>query len=234
MVFSTPQVDAVQRLPRGPHTLTRDEVRAHQRERLMQAMVEESAARGYANTTVADIVKRARTSRAAFYQQFNDREDCFLAAYDELTSDLLRELVAAGSRPPDYITGMRDGVRAFLEWIKRRPAGSRAWGLEILALGASGFEARERSITRLQRLFDTVAVRARREHAGLPDPPEIVSRAVVLASVDLANAQIRAGLFETLREDLEGPILYLWLLGLAGHEVAATTAGGSGRLARPR
>ena len=142
-------------------------------------------------------------------------------------SDLLRELIAVGSRPPDYITGMRDGVGAFLEWLQRWPARSRAWGLEILSLGDAGFEARERTITRLQRLFDTVALRARREHVGLPDLPEVVSRAVILASVDLANGQIRAGRLKTLRDDLEGPILYIWLLGLAGHDVAATAVGDS-------
>jgi AcrR family transcriptional regulator len=220
-MFSTPQPDVTERLPRGPHRLTRDEVGTHQRERLLRAIVEHSAEHGYANTSVADIVKHARTSRAAFYEQFADREACFLAAYEELTSDLLQELVSAGTRSADYITGMREGVAALLDWLVRRPAGGRAWSLEVLSLGAPGLEAREHAITRLQRLFDTVAARARPEQAGLPTPPPIVSRAVVLASIDVASSHIRAGQLQTIREDLEGPILYLWLLGLSGHETAA-------------
>lgn len=225
-MFAISQVDRVERLPRGPHNLTRDEVRTHQRERLLRAIVEHSAAHGYANTTVGDIVKRARASRAAFYQQFTDREACFLAAYHELTSDLLRELVEVGRGPTAYLAGMRHGVRAYLQWLQRWPSGSRAWTVEILALGAPGLEARELTIARLQRLFDTVAARARREQAGLPDLPDVVSRAVALATVDLATAQIRSGQLATLREDLEAPLLYLWLLGLTGgHEVAATALG---------
>jgi len=223
-MFSTAQPEPVERLPRGPHHLTHNQVRAHQRERLLRAVVEHAAAHGYRDTTVADIVKRARVSRAAFYREFADREVCFLAAYHELTSDLLRELVEIGRRPPDYATGMRDGVRAFLDWLQRRPAASRAWTVEILALGAVGLEAREHSITRMQRLFDTVAVRARREQPGLPELPDVVSRAVVLATIDLATTQIRSGKLATLRPDLEAPILYLWLLGLAGHDVATSAA----------
>jgi hypothetical protein len=126
-----------------------------------------------------------------------------------------------GVGPSDYVSGMRLGVRAYLEWLQRWPAASRACTVEILALGAAGLEARDQTIARVQRLFDTIAARARSEQAGLPDLPGVVSRAVVLASLELATDQIRAGKLATLREDLEEPILYLWLLGLAGHEVAA-------------
>lgn len=221
-MFPTPQSDLIERLPRGPHNLSRDEVRAHQRERLLRAVIEHCAAHGYANTTVGDIVKRAGASRAAFYEQFADREECFLVAYHELTTDLLRELVDVGRPPPDYVTGMRDGVRAYLQWLCRWPAASRAWCVEILGLGASGLEARERTIIRLRRLFDTVAARARQEQTGLPELPDVVSRAVVLATLDLPTEQIRTGQLATLRQDLEARILYLWLLGLAGHEIAAS------------
>lgn len=233
-MFSTSQVDQAERLPRGPHRLTRDEVRAHQRERMLRSIVQHSAAHGYANTSVADIVKGARASRAAFYAQFASREECFLSAYHELMSDLFRELVEVGSQPGDYITGMRDGVRAYLEWLQRWPAGSRVCAVEILTLGAAGLEARERTVVRAQRLFDTIAARARREQAGLPDPPAAVSHAVVLATMELASAHIRAGRLATLRDELEGPLLYLWLLGLAGHDVAAAAVSATtGQLTEP-
>lgn len=221
-MFSTAQLAAVERLPRGPHKLSREEVRAHQRERLLHACVECSAANGYADTTVGDIVKQARASRAAFYEQFADREECFLAAYDNLTRDLVRELVDVGLRHADYVTGMRDGVGLFVEWLQRWPAGSRAWSFEILALGAAGLDARERAIGRVRRLFDTIAARARSEQAGLPDLPDVVSRAVILASLELATDAIRSGQLEARRQELEASLLYLWLLGLAGHEVAAS------------
>ena len=224
-MFSTAQLGPVERLPRGPHKLTRQEVLAHQRERLLQACVECAATNGYSNTTVADIVKRARASRAAFYQQFADREHCFLAAYDNLSRELLRELIEVGGRQPDYVTGMRDGVRVFVEWLQRRPAGSRAWTCEILALGATGLDARERAIQQMQRLFDTIAARARSEQPGLPELPDVVSRAVILASLELATHAIRSGQLDARSAELESSLLYLWLLGLAGHDVAAAAVG---------
>jgi len=214
-----------ERLPRGPHHLTRDEVQAHQRERMLRSVVHHAGTHGYANTSVADIVRGARASRAAFYEQFASRQECLLAAYHALMRDLLRELVEVGSQPQDYLAGVRAGVRAYLDWLEHWPAGSRVCAVEILTLGAAGLEAREHTVVRARRLFGTIAARARREQPGLPDPPAVVSHAVVLATMELACAHIRAGRLATLREDLEEPVLYLWLLGLAGHEVAGAAAG---------
>ncbi|WP_273940135.1 TetR/AcrR family transcriptional regulator [Kutzneria chonburiensis] len=67
-------------LPRGRSSLPADEVRAAQRQRLLTATVAAVAAVGFSAITVADIVRGARVSRAAFYAHFSDKEDCFLAA----------------------------------------------------------------------------------------------------------------------------------------------------------
>ena len=70
------------RLPSGRHGLTRDVVVASQRTRLVDAMAQIVAEKGYPATTVADVVERAGVSRRTFYEQFADKEACFLAAYD--------------------------------------------------------------------------------------------------------------------------------------------------------
>ena len=67
-------------LPRGRSRLPAPTVQASQRERLLRAAVAAVAAKGYSAVTVADIVRQARVSRAAFYLHFRGREDCFLAA----------------------------------------------------------------------------------------------------------------------------------------------------------
>ena len=74
---SEPQVRA---LPRGPHGLTRAEVEGSQRERLLWAIAEAVAEKGFIATTVSDIISRAKVSRTTFYQLFTDKLDCFLAA----------------------------------------------------------------------------------------------------------------------------------------------------------
>src|SRR2546428_6728494 len=86
-------------LPRGRHKLAPDDVRASQRERLVRAMLETVAERGYEGTTVPDVVARARVSRNAFYEHFDDKTDCFIAACDEAAPDMLDRLLPLGAEP---------------------------------------------------------------------------------------------------------------------------------------
>ena len=79
-------------LPRGRHKLAPDDVRASQRERLVRAMLETVAERGYEATTVPDVVARARVSRNAFYEFFDDKIDCFIAACDDAAAEMLDQL----------------------------------------------------------------------------------------------------------------------------------------------
>ncbi|MET9329095.1 TetR/AcrR family transcriptional regulator [Tsukamurella sp. NPDC003166] len=69
-------------LPRGPHHLGPEQVAASQRARMLDAMARSVATRGYAETTVADVVRLAGVSRKTFYQQFANKEDCYRAAFD--------------------------------------------------------------------------------------------------------------------------------------------------------
>src|SRR3981081_105900 len=93
--FQVPRV-----LPRGRHNLTREEVLAVQRERLMAAMTELLAQRGYLAVKIGEVAERAGVSRAAFYQCFSDKNACALAAYDRFIEVLLGRLAAAGGGPP--------------------------------------------------------------------------------------------------------------------------------------
>jgi len=82
-----------EQLPRGRHGLSRDHVLASQRGRMLDAICQAVAEKGYARTAVADVIERAGVSRETFYEHFADKEECFLAAY-ELASDTLRSEVA--------------------------------------------------------------------------------------------------------------------------------------------
>ena len=94
-------------LPRGHHGLTPEEVRSSQRERLLRAMLASVAERGYAATTVPQVVADARVSRNSFYALFQDKEGCFIALCDEEAADLvavIREPAPprTGSRPSGW------------------------------------------------------------------------------------------------------------------------------------
>lgn len=81
-------------LPRGPHGLSRAEVEESQRDRLLWAVAEAVAEKGYNATTVADIISRAKVSRTTFYHLFADKLACFLAA-NLAASELLIDVLEA-------------------------------------------------------------------------------------------------------------------------------------------
>src|SRR5438105_1831196 len=91
------------RLPSGRHGLTREAVVASQRSRLIDAMAQVVAERGYPATTVADVVERAGVSRRTFYEQFADKEACFLAAYDVGLTAVLGRIKEAVEGVPERL-----------------------------------------------------------------------------------------------------------------------------------
>jgi AcrR family transcriptional regulator len=211
---------AVDRLPRGPHRLSRTQVVEHQRERMLAAVVGAAAARGYGSTTIGDITRRARVSRDTFYEQFAGKQQCFLVAYDAITRELLKQMVAVGTSEPSYVENMRNGVRAYLRFWSERPDAARACTLEVTAVGREALAHQERTLRSFARLYRAIADRSRVEQPELPAIPDIVPRAIVVATLELITEYVREDRVSSLPE-FEGDILYLWLMGLAGHEVAA-------------
>src|SRR3954452_16599761 len=82
-------------LPSGRHRLTREAVEESQRGRLLFSVAQAVAEKGYAATTVADVVERASVSRRTFYEQFDSMEDCFLAAFNMGVEIVLGRLAEA-------------------------------------------------------------------------------------------------------------------------------------------
>src|SRR5947207_10643268 len=82
-------------LPRGRHGLSREEVAASQRLRLVRAMAEVMAEKGYARTSVADVLGRARVSRETFYELFGSKEECFMSAFEQAYGRILDALSSA-------------------------------------------------------------------------------------------------------------------------------------------
>src|SRR3954451_21654967 len=120
-------------LPRGPHRLGREVVQASQRGRLITAIAEVVAAKGYGATTVADVIGQAGVSRKTFYEQFRDKEDCFLAAYDAGVEALLATMRAADAGRTDPLERTRARARAYLRTLAAEPAFARTFVIEVAA-----------------------------------------------------------------------------------------------------
>src|SRR5271165_1554856 len=101
---------ATSRLRPGPGGPPRGQVTEIQRGRMLAAAVDAVQDVGYARMTVAEVIGRARVSRKTFYDVFSDREDCFLAAFDQALSQGRTLAEEAYEREASW----RDGIRAAL------------------------------------------------------------------------------------------------------------------------
>ena len=108
-------------LPGGHHGLSREQVAESQRERLLAGLAHAVAANGYRATTITEIVKTASVSSRDFYENFESKEDCFLAAFDAVIAHL-RELIASAVGPvPDWPGRMIVALRTALDFFAAEP-----------------------------------------------------------------------------------------------------------------
>jgi len=211
-------------LPRGPHRLTRETVLESQRGRMLEAIAEAVAEKGYAATTVGDVVSAAGVSRKTFYEHFTDKENCFLAAWDTGVQVLFGSIRASRERVGDPIERMRAGVRAYLATLAAEPAFARSFLIEVVAAGPRAEARRAEVHARFAELLTTLHEQARCEMPELPKVPPAIPRAAVGAINELVSDYVRAGRTEQLPE-LEDTILHLELVLFAGHDVAAQATG---------
>ncbi|MCW3066914.1 MAG: TetR/AcrR family transcriptional regulator [Solirubrobacterales bacterium] len=131
-------------LPRGRHRLSREQVLRSQRGRMLAAMAEAVAEKGYASTSVADVIGRARVSRETFYEQFADKESCFLAAYDAGVDAMLTTLAAAREEQAtdDPMARYERRLATYLESLAAEPAFARTFLIEVYAAGPRALERR--------------------------------------------------------------------------------------------
>jgi AcrR family transcriptional regulator len=204
-------------LPRGRHKLSRDEVLASQRGRLLRAMEELVGAVGYESTTVPQVIKAARVSTATFYRFFADKVDCFIALCEERGERLLSVLMPDQDelRSFDAAERLDRRLEIYLHWWQDNPAMARAYFVELPAAGPRAIAERDRQYERFVTLNRTIAGRAR--GADEPGPPEIDVRASVMLTTELIASEIRRGNVSRLVE-LHGDLrrLLLKLLGPTG------------------
>src|SRR3954468_16052406 len=101
-----------ERLPRGRHGLSREQVVGSQRGRIFRAMAETMARKGYATTSVAEVLRAAGVSRETFYEQFSSKEDCFMAAFESAVGSVLGAVQQAPGSSGPAPARFEDGLRA--------------------------------------------------------------------------------------------------------------------------
>jgi AcrR family transcriptional regulator len=204
-------------LPRGRSRLPVRDVRASQLRRLRRATVAAVAETGYPAVTVADIVRRARVSRAAFYTHFEDKEDAFLAATRE-GGQLMSDQVVAATRAipagaPDEDV-LRAACRAFLEFLGNEPAFARVFYIDMPTAGPRAIERFEQAGRRFAAMTAAWHERARTRHPDWPAVPGDAYLGLAGSFAELVRARVRAGRTSALPE-LEDTLVSLHLAVLA-------------------
>ena len=114
------------------------------RGRLLEGMAVAVARNGYAETTIADIVREASVSRRTFYEHFSTKADCLVALYEAASHNALKVLREAIARPQEWEQRVEQALRAYLECMASNPVLMRTLFIEILHLGPQGLAARRR------------------------------------------------------------------------------------------
>ena len=205
-------------LPRGRSSLPPQDVRASQRQRLLRSAIAVVSESGYQQVTVADIVRRARVSRGAFYEHFANKEECFLAATGEGRELMLARSVSearalpAGAAEEDLL---RAAIRGFLAFLRDEPAFARVFYLHMPAAGeaaARRLDAGPRIFANLNRTWHE---RGRKRHPEWPVLPDEAYLGLAGATVELVRSLVYADRTEALPE-LEDTVVALHLTVLTG------------------
>jgi AcrR family transcriptional regulator len=106
------------------------------RSRLLDGLAASINERGYRDTTVADIVRHARTSKRTFYEQFASKEECLIELLRKNNEDLIASIRAAVDPKADWRDQIAQAAGAYVDHIASRPAITLSWIREAPALGA--------------------------------------------------------------------------------------------------
>lgn len=223
---ASPETSILSVLPRGRHAAPRPVVREAQRARMLAGMVQGVAEKGYARVAVADVIERAGVSRKTFYEQFSNKDDCFLAAYDATVDELLATIdEALEALAPDWLAAHRAAVLAYLEALAASPEFARAFLIEVLGAGPEALSRRAAVQERFAAQLRDVHRRARADIPEIPEVPAHTFRAAVGAVNELVTAHVLERGAQTLPE-LAGAVLDVQLALLVGRQVAEELAAG--------
>jgi AcrR family transcriptional regulator len=205
-------------LVRGRHGLPRAVVVENQRERIFDALKLVCASKGYAEMTVEDIIARAGVSRRTFYDLFDDKEQCFLDAYDQIVSrlfDEVRRAYSAGEGPwPDRIAA---GLEALVQVCASDPELARVAVVDVLAAGQPALERRNAALRAFAAFFEPGTAILPADMAGT----DLLAQAVVGGLYEVLYSHVADGRTTCLPR-IVPDFVYCALVPYVGHAQAAT------------
>jgi AcrR family transcriptional regulator len=209
------------RLRPGPNGMPRGQVTEIQRTRMLTATVEAVEEVGYARLTVAQVIGRARVSRKTFYDLFEDREDCFLAAFDQAVDQLGRHVSEAYKAESRWREGIRSGLLALLRFMDEEPGLARMCMVEALGAGPRVLERRAQILRRVKDVVDEGRTEAgARISRATEESPEVTAEGVIGAVFAVLHTRLLARGREPFIA-LLGPLMSMIVLPYLGPRAAS-------------
>ncbi|MFZ0041227.1 MAG: TetR/AcrR family transcriptional regulator [Solirubrobacteraceae bacterium] len=153
---------------------------AGHRERLIAAMAASIEEKGYRDTTVADVVRIARTSRRNFYEHFADRDACFLALFDATNDEAMAQIAAAVDPDQSLDEQVDSAVDAYIDNVTRQPALYSSFVRELPGLGRDGADRALATLERFAEMLIGLVENGRREHPELAARPLTMDSAIII------------------------------------------------------
>lgn len=163
------------------------------RRRLLDGMVEALAERGYRDTTVADVVRHAKTSRRTFYEHFASKQDCFIAVLAEWNRRTIQRIYEAVDVDAPWQVQIRQAVEAWIGSAQEDLTISLAWIRESPALGEGALRQHRDEAEAYVTLIQTLTAAPGFQSAGMHPPDRAVATILYGGFRELIASTIERG-----------------------------------------
>ncbi|HTD07729.1 MAG TPA: TetR family transcriptional regulator [Solirubrobacteraceae bacterium] len=194
--------------------MPRGQLAEMQRARLLSAMVDAACELGYAQVTVADVIRRARVSRKTFYGLFDDRDDCMVAAFEGALAEGRALALDAYARESTWCDAVRSALAALLATMDQKPELAELLLVEVFAAGEKVMQRRAEVLAELALVVD----RARTVDASR-QPPAMTAEGIVGGVLAVLHKRVREASDESLAS-LLGPLMSMIVLPYLGPRAA--------------
>jgi AcrR family transcriptional regulator len=194
------------------------------RDAIVEGMIQVAGGKGYAATSVADVLAEAGASRTTFYKHFADKQECFLAAYDLAIERILGAAEAACEGRRRWRERAVSGLAAVVELLAADPALARA---AIVEGSSAGAEARRRHRTTIERFARLLEPGRPQRPYELPPNTALMAVGAVLGLIFDELREGRAANLPRILPELEFALLVPYLGPRIAAETFAATASAS-------
>jgi AcrR family transcriptional regulator len=163
------------------------------RTRLLDGLATSLKVRGYRETTIADIVRHARTSRRTFYQHFTSKDDCFLALLREANAETIARIEASVDRTAVWDRQVRQAIQAWVASATAYPDLTLSWIRELPSLGDAARQLQRDSIQAFVQLVETLTDDDQLRRAGVPRPPRAFAIVLIGGLRELIATVVEGG-----------------------------------------